>query len=100
MQDRNRRTIASNSCLIGWRWHSKTGRSPQESPSALSEAIRSNATATTIEQFIQIVDSYIRWYNRSAANKLLDEAAAANTTRSYTCALRYWAGWYATRRSS
>lgn len=32
-----------------------------------------------------------------AVRELLAEAAAANTTRSYTSALRYWAGWYAAR---
>lgn len=30
-----------------------------------------------------------------AVRKLLAEAAAENTTRSYTSALRYWAGWHA-----
>ena len=29
--------------------------------------------------------------------ELLAEAAAENTTRSYTSALRYWAGWHAAR---
>ena len=29
-----------------------------------------------------------------AVRELLDEAAAANTTRSYATALRYWAGWH------
>ena len=29
-----------------------------------------------------------------AVRELLAEAAAANTTRSYATALRYWAGWY------
>lgn len=29
--------------------------------------------------------------------KLLAEAAAENTTRSYTSALRYFAGWHAAR---
>jgi len=28
-----------------------------------------------------------------AVRELLAEAGAANTTRSYTAALRYWAGW-------
>lgn len=32
-----------------------------------------------------------------AVRELLAEAAAANTTRSYATALRYWAGWYAAR---
>jgi len=32
-----------------------------------------------------------------AVRELLAEAAAANTTRSYTTALRYWAGWHAAR---
>ncbi|HEY1138433.1 MAG TPA: site-specific integrase [Xanthomonadaceae bacterium] len=32
-----------------------------------------------------------------AVRELLAEAAAANTTRSYASALRYWAGWYAAR---
>lgn len=32
-----------------------------------------------------------------AVRELLAEAAAANTTRSYTTALRYWAGWYQAR---
>ena len=32
-----------------------------------------------------------------AVRELLAEAAAANTTRSYTSALRYWAGWHAAR---
>jgi hypothetical protein len=33
----------------------------------------------------------------NAVRELLAEAAAANTTRSYTSALRYWAGWHAAR---
>jgi hypothetical protein len=32
-----------------------------------------------------------------AVRELLVEAAAANNTRSYTTALRYWAGWYRAR---
>jgi integrase len=32
-----------------------------------------------------------------AVRELLAEAAAANTTRSYATALRYWAGWYQSR---
>ncbi|KLD77069.1 site-specific integrase [Xanthomonas hyacinthi] len=32
-----------------------------------------------------------------AVRELLAEAAAKNTTRSYTSALRYWAGWHAAR---
>jgi integrase len=32
-----------------------------------------------------------------AVRELLAEAAAANTTRSYTTALRYWAGWHQAR---
>lgn len=34
-----------------------------------------------------------------AVRELLAEAAAANTTRSYAAALRYWAGWHQTRFS-
>ncbi|MBQ3301484.1 MAG: hypothetical protein IJH04_05020 [Eggerthellaceae bacterium] len=33
----------------------------------------------------------------NAVRELLAEAAAANTTRSYTSALRYWAGWHRVR---
>lgn len=33
----------------------------------------------------------------NAVRELLAEAAAANTTRSYATALRYWAGWYRVR---
>ena len=33
----------------------------------------------------------------AAVRELLAEAAAENTTRSYTSALRYWAGWHAAR---
>lgn len=32
-----------------------------------------------------------------AVRELLAEAAAANTTRSYASALRYWAAWHAAR---
>lgn len=32
-----------------------------------------------------------------AVRELLAEAAAANTTRAYSAALRYWAGWYQAR---
>jgi hypothetical protein len=32
-----------------------------------------------------------------AVRELLAEAAAANTTRSYAAALRYWAGWHQAR---
>lgn len=35
----------------------------------------------------------------NAVRELLAEAAAANTTRSYATALRYWAGWYRVRFS-
>lgn len=35
-----------------------------------------------------------------AVRELLAEAAAANTTRSYATALRYWAGWYQARFSA
>jgi len=35
-----------------------------------------------------------------AVRELLAEAAAANTTRSYATALRYWAGWYQARFGS
>jgi hypothetical protein len=34
-----------------------------------------------------------------AVRELLAEAAAANTTRSYVTALRYWAGWHQARYS-
>lgn len=34
---------------------------------------------------------------QEAVRELLAEAAAANTTRSYATALRYWAGWHAAR---
>jgi integrase len=34
-----------------------------------------------------------------AVRELLAEAAAANTTRSYASALRYWVGWHAARYS-
>lgn len=30
----------------------------------------------------------------SAVREILDEAASANTTRSYASALRYWAAWF------
>ena len=33
----------------------------------------------------------------NAVRELLAEAAAANTTRSYATALRYWAGWHRVR---
>ena len=33
----------------------------------------------------------------NAVRELLDEAAAANTTRGYASALRYWAGWHRAR---
>jgi hypothetical protein len=32
-----------------------------------------------------------------AVGQLLAKAAAANTTRSYAAALRYWAGWHRAR---
>jgi hypothetical protein len=32
------------------------------------------------------------WASKDAVRELLAEAAAANTTRSYAAALRYWAG--------
>lgn len=48
------------------------------------------ATATTLalpEQLAQQAAAAVR--------ELLAEAAAENTTRSYSSALRYWAGWHA-----
>lgn len=47
------------------------------------------ATATSL-----VLPEQLAQQAADAVRELLAEAAAENTTRSYTSALRYWAGWH------
>lgn len=51
-----------------------------------------SATATS-----PILTKQLAQHTAEAVRELLAEAAAANTTRSYATALRYWAGWHQAR---
>ena len=50
------------------------------------------ATATSL-----VLPEQLAQQAADAVRELLAEAAAANTTRSYATALRYWAGWHQAR---
>lgn len=60
------------------------------SQKSLESAIGSTASAL-------VLPSQLAADAALAVRELLAEAAAANTTRSYATALRYWAGWYRIR---
>ena len=51
-----------------------------------------SATATNL-----VLPEQLAQQAADAVRELLAEAAAANTTRSYATALRYWAGWHQAR---
>ncbi|KAG1192458.1 hypothetical protein G6F35_013632 [Rhizopus arrhizus] len=56
---------------------------------------RSNALPTTSATVTSLVlPEQLAQQAADAVRELLAEAAAANTTRSYATALRYWAGWH------
>lgn len=54
-----------------------------------STSLTSPATATNL-----VLPEQLAQQAADAVRELLAEAAAANTTRSYATALRYWAGWH------
>ena len=61
--------------------------------------MKENSTIPTLAQPASGLTLPIQLAQRAAdaVRELLAEAAAANTTRSYASALRYWAGWHAAR---
>lgn len=58
-----------------------------------------NSTSVALVQTVHqlVLPEQLAQQAADAVRELLAEAAAENTTRSYTSALRYWAGWHATR---
>lgn len=61
--------------------------------------MNANSTSAALAQTVQhlVLPEQLAQQAADAVRELLAEAAAANTTRSYTSALRYWAGWHAAR---
>ena len=61
--------------------------------------MKDNYSISTLVQpaFSLMLPEQLAQQAADAVRELLAEAAAANTTRSYTSALRYWAGWHAAR---
>jgi integrase len=61
--------------------------------------MKNNSMIPTLAQPASSLTLPIQLAQRAAdaVRELLAEAAAANTTRSYASALRYWAGWHAAR---
>ncbi|TLX22402.1 site-specific integrase [Thermomonas fusca] len=57
-----------------------------------STSITTPATTTNL-----VLPEQLAQHAADAVRELLAEAAAANTTRSYATALRYWAGWHHAR---
>lgn len=58
---------------------------------------QSKAPTTLISATTLLLPAQLASQAADAVRELLAEAAAANTTRSYATALRYWAGWYQAR---
>lgn len=58
-----------------------------------------NSTSAALAQTVHhlVLPEQLAQQAADAVRELLAEAAAENTTRSYTSALRYWAGWHAAR---
>ncbi|CAD7716626.1 Tyrosine recombinase XerC [Xanthomonas hydrangeae] len=58
-----------------------------------------NSTSAALVQTVHqlVLPEQLAQQAADAVRELLAEAAAENTTRSYTSALRYWAGWHAAR---
>src|SRR4051812_22377244 len=61
--------------------------------------INSTITVLTQPAFSLALPDQLAQRAADAVRELLAEAVAANTTRSYASALRYWAGWHAARYS-
>ncbi|WP_448121529.1 site-specific integrase [Xanthomonas arboricola] len=61
--------------------------------------MKDNSTSSALAQTVQqlVLPEQLAQRAADAVRELLAEAAAANTTRSYASALRYWAGWHAAR---
>jgi integrase len=61
--------------------------------------MKDNTTIPTLAQPASslVLPEHLAQQAADAVRELLAEAAAANTTRSYASALRYWAGWHAAR---
>src|SRR5690554_5695200 len=61
--------------------------------------MKNNTTSALVGQTVQhlVLPEQLAQQAADAVRELLAEAAAANTTRSYASALRYWAGWHAAR---
>lgn len=61
--------------------------------------MKENSTISVLSQPASslVLPEQLAQQGADAVRELLAEAAAANTTRSYTSALRYWAGWHAAR---
>ena len=61
--------------------------------------MKDNYSISTLVQpaFSLMLPEQLAQQAADAVRELLAEAAAANTTRSYASALRYWAGWHAAR---
>lgn len=61
--------------------------------------MKDNSTSSALAQTVHHValPEQLAQQAADAVRELLAEAAAANTTRSYASALRYWAGWHAAR---
>src|SRR5688572_5465102 len=58
--------------------------------------MRNNSTSALVVQTVTslVLPEQLAQQAADAVRELLAEAAAANTTRSYATALRYWAGWH------
>jgi len=61
----------------------------------MKDNFTSDALAPTVQDLV--LPEQLAQQAADAVRELLAEAAAANTTRSYASALRYWAGWHAAR---
>lgn len=58
---------------------------------------KSTSPATLATPATLVLPEHLAQQAADAVRELLAEAAAANTTRSYAAALRYWAGWHQAR---
>lgn len=59
--------------------------------------MKRNELAPLIDTLPDVQPEVLAQRATDAVREILAEAASANTTRSYTSALRYWAGWYQIR---
>lgn len=58
---------------------------------------QSKAVSTASTELASVLPAQLSIQTSDAVREILAEAAAANTTRSYATALRYWAGWHQAR---